>query len=265
MIAQKSKTKLIVIISVSVTAFIAVCAGIFILMRGMRLDNALKNLDVADEGTVIRVMKYGGKDAEAVKMVASAYIENADYGAAARFLLYSLQYLSSEDETCITLLKDCYARMGADEIFLKQFDDPDFAIADFEPMSVYEGKSYGFSNGVYVSFCGGYAQAKISSVIPVSVAADRAGVYVLDSSDKLLKFLSDTGLELFVVNDTRMNEFILLDGQIYYIDEFGIPYGTEKAELADGEFAAGLRRDDGAAVCTIYDSNYNELRNITLK
>ena len=41
---------------------------------------------------------------------------------------------------------------GADEIFLKQFDDPDFAIADFEPMSVYEGKSYGFSNGVYVFF-----------------------------------------------------------------------------------------------------------------
>ncbi len=87
MIAQKSKTKLIVIISVSVTAFIAVCAGIFILMRGMRLDNALKNLDVADEGTVIRVMKYGGKDAEAVKMVASAYIENADYGQQQGFLL----------------------------------------------------------------------------------------------------------------------------------------------------------------------------------
>lgn len=265
MIAQKNKTKLIVIISVSITALIAVCVGIFFLMRGMRLENALKNLDIADESTVIRVMKYGGKNVETVKKVASAYIDGADYGAAARYLLYSLQYISSDDETCVTLLKDCFARIGADEIFLKQFDNPDFAIADFKPVSIYEDKSYGFSNGVYISFCGGYAQAKISSVIPIAVAADRAGVYVLDSSDRLLKFLSETGLELVVVNETRMNEFLLLNGQIYYIDEFGIPFDTEKTELGEGEFAAGLRQENGAAVCTVYDKNYNELRDITLK
>lgn len=265
MVAQKNKTKLIVIISVSVTALIAICVAILFFMRGMRLDNALKNLDIKDENTVIRVMKYGGKDAETVKQVATAYIDGADYGTAARFLLYSLQYISSEDEICVMLLKDCFARMGADEIFLKQFDNPDFAIADFKPVSIYEGKSYGFSNGVYISFCGGYAQAKISSVIPIAVAADRAGVYVLDSSDRLLKFLSDTGLELFVVNDARMNEFLLLNGQIYYIDEFGIPFGTEKTELGEGEFAVDLRQEDGAAVCTVYDKNYNELRDITIK
>ena len=36
-------------------------------------------------------------------------------------------------------------------------------------------------------------------------------------------------------------------------------------ELGEGEFAVDLRQEDGAAVCTVYDKNYNELRDITIK
>ena len=264
-IAQKSKVRTAVAVGVPVAAITAIVIIVLVFARSMMLKNAVKNLDISDESTVIKVMKYGGRDIDIVTHVASAYIDGADYSSAVKLLLYSVQYLSPESDTQLIMLRDCYAHLGADEIFLSQFDSPTFELEDFETSSVYESQSCGFSNGVYITFCGGYAKAKISSVIPLSAAACRSGVYVLDSSDRILKFLSDTGLELRIVNDTRMNEFLYLNDRIYYIDENNIPYGTVKYELKSGEFAAELREENGLAVCTVYDKNYNKLRDINLE
>lgn len=264
-IAQKSKTRTVVIIFVSAAVLTAVFLTVFFIARSMRLENALKNLDVSDESTVIRAMKYGGKDADVVYRVAKACADGADYSYAAGLLLYSLQYLNPSDDGALSLLLECYSRLGADEIFLSQFNSVSFDISDFEPSSVFEGRNYGFSNGVYMTFCGGYAKAKISSVIPLSISACPSGVYVLDSSDKLLKYLSDTGLEIRAVSSVRMNEFIYCNEQIYFIDEQGIPHGSEQVLLGDKEFAAQLREENGTAVCSVYDVNYNKLRDITLK
>lgn len=262
MIAQKRKTRTVIIISSAAAALAVIITAAFFAMRAMRLENALKKLDANDETSVIRVMKYGGRDLSVVTRVANAYIGNSDYGSAAGFLLYCVQYLKGGEEQ-LSMLRDCCAHLGTEDAFLESLDNISPA-GEFEPVSVYDGKSYGFSDGVYVSFCAGYAKAKISPILPLGIAACRSGVYVLDSSDRLLKFLSYTGIELNVINDARMNEFIYCGDRIYYIDESGIPYGTAKTELAAGEFAANLHEENGRAVCTVYDINYNELRNITL-
>lgn len=264
MIAQKVKVNTALIITVIAVAAVLLSVLLFFVIRGFRLENALKKMDISDENTVIRVMKYGNDDVKTVMRVAQAYIDGADYSSAVKFLLYASQYLAPDDNEILSMIKDCYSHLGASKLFLSQFDTADFEISDFEESTVYEGKSYGISNGVYMTFCGGYAKAKISSILPISISACDTGVYVLDSSDRLLKYLSDTGLEVKTVYNFGINEFLYFNDTVYYIDENGVPYGERMETLNDGEKAMQLREENGNVVCSIYDSAYNKLRDVTI-
>lgn len=263
-LAQKNKTKIAVIIVAVTAAALVLSVVLFFVIRGLNLSNALKKMDISDENSVIAVMKHGGNDSDTVMRVAKAYMYGLDYDSAVKFLLYIAQYLSPDDEEVISLIKDCYSHLGADDIFLSQFDTPDFNIEDYEEMTSFEGKSYGMSNGVYMTFCGGYAKAKISSILPLSISACDSGVYVLDSADRLLKLVSDNGMKAETVRNFRINEFLYFNDNIYYIDENGIPYGDRMETLNDGEFAMQLREENGNVICSIYDAQYNKLKDITI-
>ena len=245
-------------------AVIALGAAALFLLRGTRLSAALKKLDVSDELTVISVMKYGGDDPGAVLAVASAYADAGLYSDSVRFCLYALQYLDG-GEDFLTLLKDGYAHLGAEKTFLSQFDGADFPASDFAVRSRFEGVGYGGTDGVYVAFCGGYARAKISSMIPLSLAAVKDGVYVLDAADDRLKLLSSDGLSVSAVTDCRVSAFLLIDGGLYYIDGDGTPVSPSGAKpLAEGERAMELREENGAAVCSVYGENYEKLRDMQI-
>ncbi len=265
MIAQTVKIKRVWITVGAVAATAAVTALAVMLIVGGRLSRALKRLDISNEATVIRVMKYGGKNRDIVLRVASEYYEAGEYAPAAKLMLYSQQYLGENDKAG-ELLRNCYARLGADDTQLLSLDFSGFVPSDFEVTTSYEGNGYGSAaDGVYTSFCGGYARARISAVIPLALSAAKTGVYALDGADSFLKLISEDGLTVNVISQTPLREFLVSDDTLYTIDENGTPCaGNDVILLADGEQAMRLRKEDDSVLCTIYDENFNMLRDMTL-
>lgn len=231
-----------------------------------RPDRLLRRLDVNDDLAVMEIMKYRSKDPAAVKKIAAAYLDASRCTDAALFSLYGLQYLAPDDPELLSLTRESYARQGADAFFLSQFDAPQFDLAAFQPTAAFEGMRYGASNGIYLSFCGGKAQAKISSVIPSSLYAVEGGVNVLDSADQRVKFISADGLKVLPLTTFEASEYLHFQNRSYYIDTAGVPR-TDAGEipLGAGERAIHLRVEEDGVCCTVLDPDDRPLRDISLR
>lgn len=255
-----NKRKLI-IISAAAAVLLAAVIILLLFLPSARLRRAMRRLDVNDEVTVIDVMKYGSKNPQTVYEVAHRYTEHGMYEKAAVLMLYGAQYL--KDENAATLLRECYGFLGADKRVTDAIDFADFTPLDFDTVTEFEGTGYGTpGSGVYVSFLGGYVKARISPMLPLGISAAKDGVYIIDASDGLAKFISFCGHRVEVKSNTRVSEILCIGDKLYTIDQNGTP-SSGKA-LADGEYAANLREQDEKAVCTVFDSNNTALYDITL-
>lgn len=257
---MKKRWVIPVIISASVLFIIAsVILGIFIAKKTAR-SRALSALDVENEQSVTNAMRYIKSDASEVIRIARLYADADMQSDAVRLTLYAIQYLGAKDEG-VLLLKS----IGVSEQFYSQFEHGVIPISEFESVTSFENDSYGIADGIYAEFLGGHAKAKLSPALPLDICAYDGGAYFLDSSDRLIKSISKDGRELRVIINQKAREFEYLQRQIYYIDEQGLPHGSEDVMLADGEFAAGLYVEGDNVKCTIYNQYYEPLRLITLK
>ena len=267
MVETKQKNKTAVAVVITVAALAVACAVIFaalFISNKMRLEKAIADLDIEDENSVIALMTLDGDNPETVMTVIDAYCDGERYTDAARLLLYYIQYLYREDSDALHKLTDCYKKSGADDDALRQLITPLFRLSDFETVTQSGDTAYGVSDGIYTTFLGGTAKAKISSVIPLSVAACPSGVYALDSSDNRLKLIYRDGSCVETVHDARMTEFVIFESYLYYIDINGIPHGPNEVDVDEGLVALNLRVDGENVVCTLYDEDYNEIKDISL-
>lgn len=263
-VKTKSKTlKITLIVTGSIIGTVLLIWAIILLINKINLDAALKNLNIKDEQTVIQVMKYGKDKKEIVKDLALEYKEAGMYRQSARLCLYSLQYL--KDDSVKAILKESLTKSGADNLFISQFEKGNFTLSEFTPVTEYQNEGYGVSDGIYVSFLGGYAKAKISSSIALEIYAFKDGAYYLDSTDRMIKKISIDGSRTEVVSYDRAEEFVYFEDEIYYIKTDGTVVCPNPPAFAEGEVAANLRISGGEVVCTVYDKDYNSIRDITLK
>lgn len=225
------------------------------------LARALKNLDVEQEASVIRVMKYGSKNKDALLEIANKYLEAEMYTDCARLCMYAVQYQGCDD--ALPILKTALEKQGADILYISQFDS-EITVSDFEVITENGTDGYGIADGIYTEFLGGYAKAKISSAIPIDIYASKSGAVFLDTSDRFVKSISRDGSKINPETLYRVSEFVYKDSQIYCIDENGQLVGSEKITLGEGETAKNLRIEGEKVMCTVYDKNGESLREMTL-
>lgn len=267
MVQTKNKIKtrsVIITIALSVISVTIIIVLSLFFNKKIRLDRALENLNIETEQTVIDIMKLDGDNPVTVMYIINKYYDAGKYTDASRLLLYYVQYLDCEDDAAFELLSECYALSGADDAFLNQLVMPKFKLSEFEIITELDGTGYGSSNGVYTSFYEDTAKAKISGIIPLAMSACPSGVYVLDSSDNMLKLIRRDGSCIETVHDSKMTEFVYFENHLYYIDMNGVAHGPNEVETEDGIKAMNLRIDHGNVVCTLYDDDYNKIRDITL-
>ncbi len=265
---NSTKTKLPVktVVIIAVTAIVLLFAIVlsFFLFKKISLQQALKKLDIEDYSSIVSIMKKGASDKNAVMTIIDSYIDNNMNTDAAQLLLYYLQYIDKDDAIALEKLKKCYLANGASEVFISQFDNADFNVNDFKITTQYEQNGYGISNGIYVSFLDGYAKAKISGIIPRSISAGASGVYALDSSDMTIKLIRRDGSVVQTVINDKVKEFVFFESYIYYIDQSGVPHGVDGPIQTDGLIAMNLRVDGERVICTLYDNDYNEIKELQL-
>lgn len=255
---KKGKKALIIVLAALLT--VSVLTVVFIFVRKTALDRAVKAMDVNETQSVIRVMKLGSKNVDIVAGVAAAYLEAGYKDDAALTALYILQYLDGENTTAKEIVSKCYKSELA-----VQFADLDIEVKKFETVTQNGDYAYGVADGIYCEFLGGYAKAKISPVMPQQIYAAQDGAYILDSSDRIIKFIKKDGSELSAVTNKKADEFVYSGGCIYYIDQNGQPQGDGSISLAEGEFAMDLRIEADGVYCTVYDSNFEALREQKIK
>lgn len=264
------KTKRPVVIGIIIASGIAVLSAIIFLIVFLtgkgNLDRALKNLDIEDESTVIRLMELGGDDPDIVMTVIDEYRNGAYYTDAARLLLYYTQYLDNDDSEAIDKLSACYKALGCDDGFISQFESGKMpTLSDYNIVDEYNGSKYGIGkDGVYTEFLSGTAKAKISAIIPRSLAACPSGVYVIDSSDSYLKMIKRDGSGTELKLSEPIKEFVLFESYVYYIDRNGKPHGPNEVTIEDTQTAMNVRIENGKVLCTLYDSDYNKIKDIIL-
>ncbi|MBQ8605650.1 MAG: hypothetical protein IJ408_02840 [Clostridia bacterium] len=259
LIKKKSIKKPIIIISSVVAAIVIIALSVFLIQKG-NLDRAIKALDVENEQTVIRVMKYGGKKTDVVLDVAQRYLDAGMNTDASRLCVYALEYLEAGDAG-IRMLESA----GATDAYTDQFRSGNIQLSDFEVTTVEGSDGYGISDGIYTSFLGGYATAKLSAIVPIEIYAHKDGAYFLDANDSLIKSISRDGQSIGIIRQEKASEFVYYNSRIYYIDENGIPYGSEAIALSEGEFAMGIFIDGETVKCTVYNTDYEPVRELEIK
>lgn len=250
-------------LTIGITALIVAAVVLLVLYiaKITALNRAMAELDIENPETVIKVMKFGGKNPGIVLDIASQYLAADMPTDCARLCIYAMQYL---DADCSRLLQSALRLSGADDRYISQFENADFSLQDFETVTEYGSDSYGVSDGVYSEFLGGYAKAKISAIVPIELYAYADGVFVLDSTDRLIKSISRDGGRVKVEINERAEEFLYFESQLYYIDENGIPHSNGEITLSEGEHAQNLCIEGEKVVCTVFDKDYEALRKITL-
>ena len=256
----KKSIKIPIIIALSVVLAIVVAVASFFLIQKSNLSRSLKNLDVENEQTVIRAMKYGSKDADVVLEIAQKYLEADMKSDCVRLCLYAIQYLGEKEKGIALVEKAC-----ENKEFVKTIENEQAELSEFDTLTQFQNDSYGVADGIYTEFLGGYAKARISPIIPIDIYATDSGAYFLDSTDSFIKHISKDGSKLKIAISNKAEEFVLFESQLYYIDQNGIPYGKAAMTLADGEFAMGLSVDGEAVSCTVYNHNYEPLRKLILE
>lgn len=255
---KKGKKALIVILVLVLLSAAVTASAVF--LHKTALKRALNSMDVNETDSIIRVMKLGGKNADIAGRVAQAYFDAGYKEDAALVSLYILQYSDSESTLAKEIINECYPSVLAAE-----FMSPGFKVQQFETVTRNGDSAYGVSDGIYCEFLGGYAKAKISPLQPQEIYAAQDGVYILDSNDSLIKFIKKDGSEISVIINEKADDFIYSKTNIYYIDKNGIPHGDDSVTLADGEFAMHLRIEADSVYCTVYDSNFEAVREQELK
>ena len=247
-VKTKIPTKLIVFLCILATIIIAIAS--FYIIRKTAFNRAYKALDVSDTATVTKLLKYASKDSDTVFYIAEKYSESGDKQNATKLCLYILQYLDSSHTGATEYLTGC----GFESF---EFGD---VKEEFKASSTHGDSSYASAGGIYCKFLGGYCKAKISPIRALDLYAGDGGVYVLDSSDSLIKFITEDGREISVISQSPASEFLYHESQIYFIDKSGKPFSDKQISLAEGETAMNLRVDSGRVCFTVYDSNFEELR-----
>lgn len=262
--AVKTKRKPLIITLVILLCLAVVTILFIFIYHKQALSRALSDLDIEDESSVIRVMKYGGDDEEILLMLADSYIGAGYYSDASRLLLYTLQYISSDSEQTFDLLKESYKLSGASDTFISSLK-PLYNLTEYKLSATLDETSYGIGeNGIYTEFLGGYAKAKLAPSRTSKLSACPSGVYFIDLADYKLKLLSRDGSEIKTVLDDKMLDFVDFESYLYYIDINGQPHGPNKITLEEDTFASDMRVEDGQVLCTVFDADYNEIKTIQL-
>ena len=258
---KKATSKKWLIAICIVIALAVITIGALYIIRITSLSRALKSLDIEEQETVVKVMKYGGKSEKIVLDIAQKYKSAKMNTDCARLCIYAIQYLGSESAKPI--LESALVENGVDEIYVSQFDS-ESELSDFKIQAECGFDGYGIADGIYTEFLGGYAKAKISSVIPIEIFATENGAIFLDSTDLLIKSISRDGSKITVQVTEKANEFVYKDSQIYYIDTNGKPHGIDEITLSDCEYTQNLRVEGDRVVCTVYGADGESIREIDL-
>lgn len=246
----KTKIPIKLIVFLCILAMIIIAIASFYIIRKTAFNRAYKALDVTDTATVTKLLKYGSKDSDTVFYIAEKFDESGDKQNATKLCLYILQYLDSSHTGATEYLTDC----GFESFEFGEIKK------DFKVTTSYGTDSYASEGGIYCEFFEGYCKAKISPVRALDLYADEGGLYFLDSSDSLIKFMDSDGTEIKVKLQLPVSEFIYYESQLYYIDKMGVPFADKQISLAEGETAMNLRVDSGRVCFTVYDSDFEELR-----
>ncbi len=260
-VKRKSAKPFILTTAIIVAILVLALLSVFVI-RKSNLNSAIKNLDIDNESTVIRVMKYGGDNKEIVYDIAKKYTDAKMYTDGARLAIYASEYLDAYKDFK-DLLNECLKNSGASQSYIDGFANK-IKLNDFEITTSFGSDGYGIADGIYTEFLSGYAKAKISSIIPLDIYAFGDGAYFLDSSDRFIKSISKDGCKVEVIVNEKANEFIYYGGQIYYIDSKGQPHGKNPVVLLEGEQTMNLRIEAEKVICTVYDENFESMREITL-
>ena len=249
----KKKTIIILLcIIFTVLLITGICIHIY---QSGRLTRALKAMDIEEKKTVTAVLELADDDVEILLDIADEYLDAKKSADAAAIAWHVLQNCESDNDKAKSILRAHYGKgdMASAVDTVKKTD------TEFEIQSSHGGIGYGGTDGVYCSDFGGNIRYKISSVRAVTFSAAVGGVYVLDSADRCIKFISRDGTRKELIQkDVR--EFIYFESYIYYIGLDETVHGVRDITLGDGEIARGLRTFDHQVMCDIYDSKYNLLR-----
>lgn len=243
------KKALITILIIILCIAIAIIS-LFIIKK-TALDRAVRNLDVENSETAVRVMKLGGKNEKYVNIIADAYFEAGCKKQAAILSLYVIQYIDKQNQSALDRIGACYEPWLA-----TQFTDADIKTEEFEAITESAGYGYGIKNGIYCEFLEGYAKAKISPALPLEIFASKDGVYYLDSSDNVIKFINCDGSGLSIAVEDKASEFVYHNGRLYYIDMLGKLHGAKEIALQEGQQVMDLRIESNEVVCTIFDKEF---------
>ncbi len=246
----KTKSNKIVIIFAIVASVMILTATIGFLLYQNSLSKALKELDINQKPTVVRVLKRA-KNSESVLLdIAKQYDDAKNKVASVQIALYILQ---SINPNCTE----------AKEYVLPEQIPNKAKDFEFEIVTRHGDAGYGGVDGVYCSDFDGNIVYKISPLRPLSLLADENGVFALDSTDNTLKHISITGDKTEIIKKA-VCEFVFKNGNLYYIGTDGVLYTPTLAITEQDKIIANIRIQNDSVLYDVYDKAYNLLTTNTV-